>query len=222
MSIQKLNTNYDENEFIQKVQSSPVYCYDEIAQQNMVQAIDKASEVGTTLGGKIEIICRNIPIGLGSFVQWDRKIDGLLAQAVMSINAIKSVEIGEAQKAAGAFGNEYHDEIAYKDGQFLHKTNNAGGIEGGMTNGEDIVIKAVMKPIPTMKAPLSSVDIVTKEPYSAHFERSDVCAVPACSVVAESVCASVLADQFLTKFGGDSLSEIQKNYENYLEYVKAI
>lgn len=165
---------------------------------------------GDTLGGKFVVIYKNLPVGLGSHVHWDRGIDGKLAQVVMSIPAVKVVEIGT--NPLGYQGSAYHDEIFIKDGEISHKTNNAGGIEGGMTNGEDLVVSAVMKPIPTMKTPLKTVDSATLEETEAHFERSDVCAVEACSVVAEARIAWVLADEIMLKYGGDSLDELKRNY----------
>ena len=172
--------------------------------------IDRVKAMGDTIGGKFEVIFENLPIGLGSFVHWDRMLDGKIAQSVMSIPAIKVVEIG--QNPLGFLGSEYHDEMFLENGKIIHKTNNAGGIEGGMTNGEPIIVKAVMKPIPTMKKPLKTVDLATMEESEAHFERSDTCAVEACSVVAEARIACILADEILQKFGGDSLEEILKNY----------
>ncbi len=184
----------------------------------MKKQIDEAKENGDTLGGKIEISFKNLPVGLGSFVNWDRRLDGRLAQALMSIPAVKAVEIGAGTKAAELNGSNMHDEIFYdsESKKYYRKTNNAGGIEGGMTNGEDIVLTITMKAIPTMKKPLQSVDIDTKEAISAHFERSDTCAVEACAVVGEAMAAIVLADAFLEKFGGDSIEEIRKNYEQSL------
>lgn len=181
-------------------------------EETMKQEIDNAKENGDTLGGKFEITVKNPPVGLGSFVNWDKRIDGRLAQALMSIPAVKAVEIGAGTHAAILKGSQMHDEIFIENGEYTRKTNNAGGIEGGMTNGEDIVLKVTMKAIPTMKKPLNSVDIKTKEPYSAHFERSDTCAVEACAVVGEAMSAIILADAFLEKFGGDSLEEIKRNF----------
>ena len=183
--------------------------FDEAA---MKTEIDNAKANGDTLGGKFEIIIKNAPVGLGSFVNWDRRLDGRLAQALMSIPAIKAVEIGAGTQAAVLKGSQMHDEIFIENDKYTRKTNNAGGIEGGMSNGEDIVLKVTMKAIPTMIKPLNSVDIKTKEPYSAHFERSDTCAVEACAVVGEAMSAIILADAFLEKFGGDSLEEIKRNY----------
>lgn len=189
--------------------------------------IDRAGKRGTTVGGVVEVIARGVPPGLGSFVSWDRRLDGRLAQAVMSIHAIKGVEIGGGMAVAGLSGDEVHDEIfpgGRKDRLLLgrmmlpfhRKTNRAGGIEGGMTNGEPVVVRAAMKPIPTQANPLRTVTIGSWKPTVAHRERSDVCAVPACSVVAEAMVAIVLAGAFLEKFGGDSMREIKYNYASYL------
>ena len=183
-------------------------------EDNMKKEIDSAKQEGDTLGGKFEVTFKNLPVGLGSFVNWDRRLDGRLAQAVMSIPAVKSVEIGAGTKSAELKGSQMHDEIFFENGKYFRKTNNAGGIEGGMTNGEDVVVTGTMKPIPTMKKSLNSVDIKTKEPYEAHFERSDTCAVEACAVVAEAMCAIILADAFLEKYGADSLEELKKNFAN--------
>ncbi|MBR2525853.1 chorismate synthase [bacterium] len=192
---------------------SELRCADDVATDMMKEAIDEAKNNGDTLGGKFEVIFGNIPVGLGSHVHWDRKLDGRIAQAVMSIPAIKSVEIGAGIEAAELLGSKMHDEIFIADDKIYRKTNNAGGIEGGMSNGEPIIVKAVMKPIPTMRTPLKTVDLYKKEAAEAHFERSDTCAVPACAVVAEARIAWILIDEFLKKFGGDSLKEIKKNYE---------
>ena len=179
--------------------------------ENFEKEIDMAKDQGDSLGGKFEVIFKNLPIGLGSYVQWDRGLDGKIAQAVMSIGAVKAVEIGE--NPLGEKGSEYHDEIFFENGKFIHKTNNAGGIEGGMTNGEDLIVRAVMKPIPTMSKPLKTVDKETLQMCEAHFERSDTCAVEACCVVAEARIASVLADELMQKFGGDSIDEMKKHYK---------
>lgn len=184
----------------------------EIEKEKINAKIEATREHGDTLGGKFEITFKNLPIGLGSHVQWDRKLDGLIAQAVMSIPAVKAVEIGLGTESADTLGSEMHDEIFIENDKYFRKTNNAGGLEGGITNGEDLVVKAVMKPIPTMKKPLSTVDFKDNTQSEAHFERSDVCAVSACAVVAESMIACVLADAFLDKFGKDNLRDIQKSY----------
>lgn len=197
----------------ESAEHSELRCADDVATDMMKEAIDNAKNDGDTLGGKFEVIFGNLPIGLGSHVHWDRKIDGRIAQAIMSIPAVKSVEIGVGVEAAELLGSKMHDELFISDNKIYRKTNNAGGIEGGMTNGEPIVVKAVMKPIPTMRTPLKTVDLYKKEATEAHFERSDTCAVPACAVVAEARIAWILIDEFLNKFGGDSLKEIKKNYE---------
>lgn len=176
--------------------------------------IESAKSEGDTLGGKFEIIFKNLPVGLGSHVQWDRKLDGLIAQSVMSIPAVKAVEIGLGVKSAEVLGSEMHDEIFIKNKKYFRTTNNAGGIEGGMTNGENLVVKATMKPIPTLKKTLSTIDFKDNSQKQSHFERSDVCAVFACAVVAESMIACILADAFLEKFGKDNFSEIKKCYSN--------
>ncbi|MBQ8458920.1 chorismate synthase [bacterium] len=184
--------------------------------EDFKEEIDIMRGKGDTLGGKFVVLYKNLPVGLGSFVHWDRKIDGKLAQVIMSIPAVKVVEIGT--NPLGYQGSNYHDEIFIKDGEIAHKTNNAGGIEGGMTNGEDLVITGVMKPIPTMKTPLKTVDSITLQETEAHFERSDVCAVEACAVVAEARVAWVLADEILIKYGSDSIDELKRNY--YGSYPK--
>ncbi|ADD02778.1 chorismate synthase [Thermoanaerobacter italicus Ab9] len=183
--------------------------------------IEEAKLKGDTLGGVIEIIIEGVPIGLGSHVQWDRKLDALLAYHVMSVQAIKGVEFGLGFEAARRPGSLVHDEIYYdKERGFYRKSNNAGGIEGGISNGSPIVIKAAMKPIPTLLKPLNSIDINSKEQVKAAYERSDVTAVEAAACVLEAVCAWVIADECLKKFGGDSIEELKKNYDAYLEYVK--
>lgn len=205
------------SQFDIKVVSEILSVGGESTDEKIKAKIELAKEQGDTLGGKFEVKVKNLPVGLGSHVQWDRKLDGLIAQAVMGIPAVKSVEIGLGEGCAEAFGSEVHDEIFIKDGEYFRKTNNAGGIEGSMTNGEDLIVKAVMKPIPTMKKPLSTVDFKDKSQSEAHFERSDVCAVSACSVVAEAMVACVLADAFLDKFGKDNFSEIKNSYENRIK-----
>ncbi|MBR1907985.1 chorismate synthase [bacterium] len=193
---------------------SELRCADDIATDLMKERIDKAKVEGTTVGGKFEVIYGNLPVGLGSYVQADRKLDGKLAQAIMSIPAVKAVEIGKGTEAAELTGSQMHDEIFItKEKRVYRKTNNAGGIEGGMTNGEPIVIKGTMKPIPTLRTPLNTIDIRKKSEATAHFERSDACAVPACAIVAEARVACILADELLQKYGGDSLEEMKSHYE---------
>lgn len=175
-------------------------------------AVDEAKENGVSLGGEIQVKFKNLPVGLGSYVHWDRRLDGLLAQAVMSIPAIKSVEIGLGKNSANLTGDRVHDELFYENGEFVHKTNNAGGIEGGMTNGEELVITAAMKPIPTMKTPLKSVNNISKSPVDAHFERADTCAVEACAIVALNMTAIVILNAFLERFGCDNYEQIKNNF----------
>lgn len=203
---------------------------DPAAARRAVAIIDRAKKAGSTVGGTVEVIACGIPPGLGSFVSWDRRLDGRLAQALMSIHAIKGVEIGGGFAVASLPGNSVHDEIFPGKGRgnrllggvslpFHRLTNRAGGLEGGMTNGEPLVVRAAMKPIPTQSNPLRTVTIGNWKRDEAHRERSDVCAVPACSVVAEAMVAAVLASAFLEKFGGDSMSEIHYNYAGYLRRI---
>jgi chorismate synthase len=207
-------------ELIEQTESSPVRCLDEEAAHKMMELIDKAKAEGDSLGGIVEVQAEGLPIGLGSHVQWDRKLDGRLAQAIMSIQAFKGVEIGIGFEAAGRPGSQVHDEIILDEsGNYTRKTNRAGGLEGGMTNGLPVVVRGVMKPIPTLYKPLNSIDIDTKMEFTASIERSDSCAVPAASVVAEAVVCWTLAEALMEKFGGDSLEEIKGNYDRYLEHV---
>ena len=177
---------------------------------------------GDSLGGIIKIIIKNPPIGLGSYTHWDKKLDGKLAQAMMSIPAVKSVEIGLGKDYAKYSGSNSHDEIFEKDGKIYHKTNNSGGIEGGMTNGEDIIIEIAMKPIPTMKKALNSVEIKTHKKTTAHFERADNCAVEACGVVARNMSAIIILDAFLEKFGSDCKEDIDLAFQNYQKRINEI
>lgn len=196
----------------EKAEKSDVRCADDLTADRMRNAIDEAAQAGDTLGGKFEVIFGNLPVGLGSYVHWDRCLDGRLAQAVMSIPAVKAVEIGAGVDAASLKGSQMHDEIFVKNKNVYRHTNNAGGLEGGMTNGEALIIKGTMKAIPTMRKPLATVDIEDMQPASAHFERSDTCAVPACAVVAEARIAIILADELLTKIGGDNFVEMKAHY----------
>ena len=207
------NKTFSIEEFSDFCEKSEVRCFDSEASDKMKQEIDNAKEQGTTLVGQFVIYFKNLPVSLGSFVHYDRAIDGLIAQAVMSIPAVKAVEIGEGVNVAGVNGTETHDPFVLKDGKISRTSNNAGGIEGGMTNGEMLIVKGTMKAIPTMKTPLPTVDIKNMTEAEAHFERSDACAVPACAVVAEARVAAVLVDEFLDKFGGDSLKEVKAHYE---------
>jgi chorismate synthase len=202
-------------------EKSDLRCVDPDAAARMRKSIDRAAKQGDSLGGIFEVIASGVPVGIGSHVHYDRKLNGRLAGAVMSIQAIKGVEIGIGFEAGRCPGSQMHDEIFYSKARgFYRHTNRAGGIEGGMSNGEDIVIRAVMKPIPTLRKPLRSVDIDTKRAFGAGVERSDVCAVPAAGVIAESVVAFELAEAMIEKFGGDSVSEMKRNYEGYLKSVR--
>lgn len=190
------------------------------AYELMKAEIDEAKANGDTLGGKVEVIYSNLPIGLGSHVQWDRKLDGQIAQAVMSIQAVKAAEIGMGVDVAKTSGKYTHDEMFFENGKVIRKTNNAGGLEGGMTNGENLVVKASMKAIPTMKTPLSSINLKTKQAIDAHFERSDTCAVSACGIVADAMVAVVLVNAFMEKFGQDNFEQIKRNYDSYKEMLR--
>ena len=197
----------------QKAEKSEVLCADDIISDRMINAINQAMEEGETLGGKFEVIFGNLPIGLGSYVHWDMALDGRLAQAIMSIPAVKAAEIGAGVKAAELKGSQMQDEIFVKNKEIYRQTNNAGGIEGGMTNGESLVVRGTMKAIPTMRKSLATIDLKDVTPASAHFERSDTCAVPACAVVAEARVAIILVDELLTKLGGDNFVEMKAHYE---------
>ncbi|MEE9190904.1 MAG: chorismate synthase [Candidatus Neomarinimicrobiota bacterium] len=200
LSPQDLNTRAD---------ASPVRCLDPSAEEKMISVIENAKERGDSVGGVFEVIAKGLPFGLGSYTHWDKKLQSSIGAAIMSINAIKGIEIGKGFESAMQFGSKIHDEIIYTDGKYHRSTNNAGGIEGGMSNTQPIIVRAVMKPIPTLTRPLQSVDMKSKEPRSAHKERSDTCAVPAASVIAESMLCMVLADALLEKFGGDSVKQLK-------------
>lgn len=218
--IEAKRTEMPIEKLIEVTEASPVRVTDAEAEAKMMAYIDQMKLEGDSIGGIVECIVEGVPIGLGSYVQYDRKIDARLAQAVVSINAFKGCEIGIGFEAGVKRGSEVHDEIVYsKESGFRRSTNRAGGIEGGMTTGEPIVVRGVMKPIPTLYKPLNSVDIDTKEAFTAQVERSDSCAVPAASVVMEHVVAWEIARAFLEKFGGDSIEEIRANYNNYLKQV---
>jgi chorismate synthase len=200
---------------------SPLRCADAPTQEKMKEEVDAALKAGDTVGGVFEIVAHKVPVGLGSHAQWDEKLDGRLAQALMSVQAVKAVEIGSGVRAAGSYGSEVQDEISYDKGarRFRRTSNRAGGLEGGIANGEDVVIRGYLKPISTLRKPLGTVDMVTKEPVQAAYERSDWCVVPAGGVAGEAMVALVLADAFLQKFGGDSLAEMQRNFENYARQI---
>lgn len=215
--------NLSPEELEARLAGSQLLCADPGAERRMIAKIDRARETGDTLGGIFEIRVYGVPAGLGSYVQWDRKLDGRLAAALMSIQAVKGVEIGLGFAAASQLGSQVQDEIFYDHRRgFYRRTNHAGGIEGGVTNGENLVLRAAMKPIPTLYRPLQSVDLITKKPSEASVERSDVCAVPAACVIGEAVVAWELARACLEKCGGDSLAELKDNWDQYLSYVRQV
>jgi chorismate synthase len=216
-----------------RAEESPVRTADREAEEKMIALIEECKKEGNTLGGIFEIVVLGLPPGLGTHTQWDLKLDGCLAQSLMSIQAIKGVEIGLGFEMARRRGSEVHDEIFFDPSKmvtegtprieptgFYRGSNNSGGTEGGMTNGAPLVLRVAMKPISTLMSPLQSVDLRSKQPTDASVERSDVCAAPAAAVVGESVVAFQLAKAFLEKFGGDSFREIKRNYECYLEQIK--
>lgn len=197
-------------------------CADKKAETAIIEKIDQTKTAGDTLGGIFEVVAKNVVVGLGSHISWREKLDGKLAQAIVSVPAVKAVEIGEGVRNANLFGSEVHDEICYdaENRRFTRPTNRAGGLEGGITTGEEIRVRGFLKPISTLKTPLSSVDIETKEESKAAFERSDVTAVPAAGVIGEAMVAMVLADAFREKFGGDNLEEMLRNFNAYVEQIK--
>ena len=202
------------------VEESPVRCADPEAAKLMMQAIDDAKEAGDTAGGVFEVIATGVPIGLGSHIQWDRKLDGRIAQSMMSIHAVKGVEIGTGFSQTRLPGSQVHDIIEPWAGasrpRWRRRSNNAGGLEGGMTTGQPVTVRVAVKPISTLSKPLPSVDLATGEVVQAHYERSDVCQVPPACVIGEAMLAIVLADAFLEKFGGDHIEETRRNYHGYL------
>lgn len=202
------------------IDADPVRCFDPASSQAMVQRIDAAHKAGDTLGGVVEVIAYGLPPGLGTHVQWDRRLDARLASALMSIQAIKGVEVGDGFALAATPGSQAHDEMENTPEGIRRITQRAGGVEGGMTTGELLRVRAAMKPISTVPRALRTVDVTTGEPAQAHHQRSDVCAVPAAGIVAEAMVALVLAEAVLDKFGGDSLAETQRNYTAYLEGLR--
>ncbi|MFZ1699567.1 MAG: chorismate synthase [Pyrinomonadaceae bacterium] len=199
---------------------SPLNCADEIAQRDMIKLIDETKTAGDTLGGIFEVVAKGLPVGLGSHTSWNEKLDGRIAQAVMSIHAIKAVEIGTGVANAAKPGSEVHDEIFHDGTAFTRSTNRAGGLEGGITNGEELRVRGYMKPISTLRKPLHSVDIDTKQEDLAAFERSDVTAVTAAGVIGESMLAIVLANAMREKFGGDSIDEMKRNFDGYTASIE--
>lgn len=201
---------------------SPLRCVDKEAEKRMIELIDATKEAKDTLGGIFEVVARGAVAGLGSHTQWNRKIDGRLAQAIMCIPAVKAVEIGMGVEVSRRAGSQVHDEIGYNSAErsFTRPTNRAGGIEGGITNGEEVRVSGHLKPISTLRQPLASVDVITKQESAAAFERSDIVAVPAAGVIAEAMVAIVLADAAREKFGADSLVEMKRNFEGYVGQLK--
>ncbi|HSW39184.1 MAG TPA: chorismate synthase, partial [Acidobacteriota bacterium] len=201
---------------------SDMGCLDPIAEKRMISAVGSAMNAGDTVGGVVEVVAGPVPPGLGSHIQWDRKLDGRIAQALMSIPSAKAVEIGRGIEGARSLGSGVHDEIYFnpEERSFFRKTNRAGGIEGGISNGEDIRATVYLKPVPTLSRPLSSVDIITKTPFEAAVERGDTCVVSAAGVIAEAMTGMVLADSFMEKFGGDAMEEVRERYDGYLRYLK--
>ena len=197
-------------------------CVDAAVEAHMKEEVDEAYRTGDTVGGVFEVVARGVPIGLGSHVTWDSRLDGRLAQAIVSIQAVKGVEIGFAAAGAASFGSQVQDTIHYdRAGRvFTRGANRAGGLEGGITNGQDVLVRGLLKPISTLRRPLESVDLTTREPALAAYERSDVAVVPAAGVIGEAMVALVLAQAFLEKFGGDSLDEPRRNYQGYLDQVR--
>ncbi|MDX1583748.1 MAG: chorismate synthase [Thermoanaerobaculia bacterium] len=201
--------------------SSPLRAVDRSSEAGMVEAVEAAKKDGETLGGVVVVAAHGVPVGLGSYAQWNEKLDGRIAQAIMSVHAIKGVAIGDGIAASQRVGSTVHDPIEYDEERGYHRTSNrAGGLEGGITTGEDLVVRAFMKPISTLRRGLPSVDIDTKEAHRSQWERSDVTAVPACGVVCEAMLAIVLADAMRRKFGGDSVDEMKRNHDGYLEQIR--
>jgi chorismate synthase len=197
-------------------------CVDAEAEQRMKAVVDEVYKTGDTVGGVFEVVARGVPPGLGSHIAWDTRLDGKLAQAIVSMQAVKGVEVGFAAEGAAAFGSKVQDTIHYNRERhaFTRGANRAGGLEGGMTNGQDVVVRGMLKPISTLRRPLESVDLETRDPALAAYERSDVAVVPAAGVIGEAMVALVLAGAMVEKFGGDSLAETQRNYQGYLEQVR--
>ena len=201
-----------------RADKSPVRCLDTEAEKEMIEVIDKAKKAGDSVGGVFEVIATGVPYGLGSYTQWNNKLQARISTMMMSINAFKGIEIGSGFKSASQFGSKVHDEIGYHDGKFTRYTNNAGGVEGGMSNAQPIILWMSMKPISTLIKPLRSVDIVTHQEKNAHKERTDSCAVPAASVVSESMLCITLVDALLEKFGGDSVNQLKSHMKSSAKY----
>jgi chorismate synthase len=214
--------NWDELIALSQRDEVLLNCIDPDAEQQMKAVVDHAYRTGDTVGGVFEVVAHGVPAGLGSHIAWDTRLDGKLAQAIVSMQAVKGVEVGFALEGSQSYGSVVQDTIHYERGErrFFRGANRAGGLEGGMTNGQDVVVRGLLKPISTLRRPLESVDLATREPALAAYERSDVAVVPAAGVIGEAMVALVLASAMLEKFGGDSLPETKRNYEAYLEQVK--
>jgi chorismate synthase len=216
------SANWDEVAALREKREILLGCVDSETESRMKEAVDKAYRTGDTVGGVFEVMAHGVPAGLGSHTTWDARLDGQLAQAVVSIQAVKGVEVGFAEENAASFGSQVQDTIHYdrEARRFTRGSNRAGGLEGGITNGEDLLVRGFLKPISTLRRPLESVDLATREPALAAYERSDVCVAPAAGVIGEAMVALVLARAFLDKFGGDSLGETKRNFEGYLSQVR--
>ncbi len=216
------DATWEEIEALSKKEEVLLGCVDTETEARMKQAVDVAYRTGDTIGGIFEVRAHHLPIGLGSHITWDSRLDGKLAQAIVSMQAVKGVEVGSAEEQATSYGSKVQDTIHYDKGdrRFFRGANKAGGIEGGMTNGSDVYVRGFLKPISTLRKPLESVDLITRDPSLAAYERSDVCVVPAAGVIGEAMVAIVLAQAFLEKFGGDSLTETKRNFEGYTKQVR--
>jgi len=213
---------WDEIVALSRKQEVLLGCVDPEVEQQMKAVVDEAYRTGDTVGGIFEVVARNVPPGLGSHIAWDTRLDGRLAQAIVSMQAVKGVEIGRAEEGAMSFGSKVQDTIHYQreERRFTRGANRAGGLEGGITNGQDVIVRGFLKPISTLRRPLESVDLETREASLAAYERSDVAVIPAAGVIGEAMAAIVLAEAFLEKFGGDSLAETQRNFAGYVEQLK--
>jgi chorismate synthase len=220
--LEKADVSFEQVMALRDREEIILNCIDPETEARMKAEVDEALKTRDSVGGVFEVIARGVPPGLGSCAQWDEKLDGQIAQAVMSIQAIKAVEIGSGVANAAAFGSRVHDTIGYDRAasHFTRPTNRAGGLEGGITNGENIIVRGFLKPISSLRQPLESVDLQTKEPVKAAYERSDVCVVPAAGVIGEAMLALALARAFLEKFGGDSIPETRRNFDSYLDQVR--
>ena len=214
----KIDSNLSYQDINQLADKSPVRCLNKEAEANMVKAIDNAKKNGDSVGGIIEIYCDGLPYGLGSYSQWNKKLQSKISETILSINAFKGIEFGKGFDISKEYGSNIHDEISFKDNNYQRNTNNAGGIEGGMSNAQPISIKISMKPIPTLVKPLNSVDINTHNSMKAHKERTDSCAVPAASIIAENLLCIVITDSILSKFGGDSMVQLKEHMKNTAKY----